>query len=61
MQKKGAFFQEDTLAEVRTVEAEAASFLDQISRYLITRGKIVSRVAKYPHVVRNTISWTGFF
>jgi len=46
----GVSIQEETLAEVRTVEAEAASFLDQISRYYLTRGKIVSKVAKYPHV-----------
>jgi len=46
----GVSIQEDTLAEVRTVESEAASFLDQISRYLLTRGKIVTKIAKYPHV-----------
>jgi len=46
----GVSIQEDTLAEVRQVESEAASFLDQISRYLLTRGKIVSKIAKYPHV-----------
>ncbi|VDP09307.1 unnamed protein product, partial [Soboliphyme baturini] len=46
----GVSIQEDTLSEVRTVEAEAASFLDQISRYLVARGKLVSKVAKYPHV-----------
>jgi len=32
------------------VESEAASYLDQISRYFLTRAKIVSKVAKYPHV-----------
>ncbi len=48
----GVSIQEDTLGEVRTVEAEAASFLDQISRYLLTRGRIVTKIAKYPHVVR---------
>jgi len=46
----GVSIQEDTLAEVRTVESEAASFLDQISRYLLTRGKLVTKIAKYPHV-----------
>ncbi|XP_014671162.1 PREDICTED: proteasome activator complex subunit 3-like isoform X2 [Priapulus caudatus] len=46
----GVSIQEETLAEVRTVEGEAASFLDQISRYFITRAKIISKVAKYPHV-----------
>ena len=32
------------LAEIRTVEGEAAAFFDQISRYFITRGKIVCKV-----------------
>lgn len=91
--------QEETVAELRTVESEAASYLDQISRYegtepflgvllgkgtfwgrsssfagadcawknlgtvclicslhfpnryYITRAKLVSKIAKYPHVV----------
>lgn len=46
----GVSIQEDTLAELRQVESEAASFLDQISRYFITRAKIVTKVSKYPHV-----------
>ncbi|XP_041478163.1 proteasome activator complex subunit 3-like [Lytechinus variegatus] len=46
----GVSVQEDTLSELRQVESEAASYLDQISRYYITRGKLVSKVAKYPHV-----------
>ncbi|XP_041365299.1 proteasome activator complex subunit 3-like [Gigantopelta aegis] len=46
----GVSIQEDTMAEARQVESEAATYLDQISRYYITRAKIVSRVAKYPHV-----------
>uniref|UniRef100_A0A8C7PW93 Proteasome activator complex subunit 3 n=1 Tax=Oncorhynchus mykiss TaxID=8022 RepID=A0A8C7PW93_ONCMY len=41
---------EETVAELRTVEGEAASYLDQISRYYITRAKLVSKIAKYPHV-----------
>uniref|UniRef100_A0A8D0GLE6 Proteasome activator complex subunit 1 n=1 Tax=Sphenodon punctatus TaxID=8508 RepID=A0A8D0GLE6_SPHPU len=41
---------EETVAELRTVESEAASYLDQISRYYITRAKLVSKIAKYPHV-----------
>ena len=45
------YFQEDIMAEARQVEADAATYLDQISRYFITRGKIISKVAKYPHVV----------
>lgn len=46
----GVSIQEDTLGEIRTVEGEAAAYLDQISRYFLTRGKMVSKVAKYPHV-----------
>ena len=34
------------LAEIRTVESEAAAFFDQISRYFITRGKVVTKVTK---------------
>ena len=45
------YLQEDTLGEARQVESEAASYLDQISRYFITRAKLVSKVAKYPHIV----------
>jgi len=46
----GVSIQEDTLGEIRTVEAEAAAFYEQISRYFMGRGKIISKVAKYPHV-----------
>jgi proteasome activator subunit 3 (PA28 gamma) len=46
----GVSIQEDTLGEIRTVEAEAATFFEQISRYYLTRAKIVTKVAKYPHV-----------
>ncbi|TRY55137.1 hypothetical protein DNTS_032636 [Danionella cerebrum] len=46
----GVSIQEETVAELRTVEGEQASFLDQISRYYITRAKLVSKIAKYPHV-----------
>lgn len=46
----GVSVQEDALGEARQVESEAASYLDQISRYYITRAKLVSKVAKYPHL-----------
>ncbi|XP_074026532.1 proteasome regulator gamma isoform X2 [Leptinotarsa decemlineata] len=46
----GVSIQEDTLAEVQSVESEAAAFFDQISRYFISRGKLISKVAKYPHI-----------
>ncbi|KAK2705474.1 proteasome activator complex subunit 3-like [Artemia franciscana] len=46
----GVSIQEDTLAEIRTAESEAAAFFDQISRYYSSRGKLVSKVAKYPYI-----------
>lgn len=46
----GVSIQEETLGEARQVESEAATYLDQISRYFISRGKLVSKVAKYPHI-----------
>uniref|UniRef100_A0A8C3G365 Proteasome activator complex subunit 3 n=1 Tax=Cyclopterus lumpus TaxID=8103 RepID=A0A8C3G365_CYCLU len=54
----GVSIQEETVAELRTVESEAASYLDQISRYYITRAKLVSKIVKYPHVedYRRTIT-----
>lgn len=47
----GVGVQEDALAEAKQVETDAASFLDQISRYYLTRGNIIAKVAKYPHVL----------
>ena len=44
------------MGEARQVESEAATFFDQISRYFLTRGKIISKVAKYPHVVSASCS-----
>ena len=40
------------MAEARQVETDAATYLDQVSRYYISRAKIISKIAKYPHVVR---------
>jgi proteasome activator subunit 3 (PA28 gamma) len=40
----GVSVQEDTLGEIQSVESEAAAFYDQISRYFVSRGKIVSKV-----------------
>lgn len=45
------FYQEDTLGEIRSVEAEAAAYFDQMSRYFLSRAKTVTKIAKYPHVV----------
>ena len=55
------YFQEDIMAEARQVEADAATYLDQISRYFITRGKIISKVAKYPHVVSVHVNRCKYF
>jgi len=46
----GVSIQEDTLGEIRAVEGEAATFYDAIARYHINRGKIISKVAKYPPI-----------
>ncbi|XP_014254235.1 proteasome activator complex subunit 3 [Cimex lectularius] len=46
----GVSVQEETLAEIQSVESEAAAFFDQISRYFCSRAKVISKVAKYPHV-----------
>lgn len=65
----GVAVQEETLGEIQSVESEAAAFFDQISRYFISRAKIVSKVAKYPHLddyrravqvrmeLQNTLFW----
>ncbi|XP_062826115.1 proteasome activator complex subunit 3-like [Anolis carolinensis] len=46
----GVSVQEDTVAELQTVESEAALHLDEIARYYTARAKLVSKIAKYPHV-----------
>ncbi|XP_048755782.1 proteasome activator complex subunit 3-like [Ostrea edulis] len=46
----GVSVQEDTMGEARQVETEAATYLDQVSRYFISRAKLISKVAKYPHI-----------
>lgn len=47
----GVAIQEETLTEIRTVEAEAAAYFDQMSRYFLSRARIITKIAKYPHVV----------
>jgi len=44
----GVSIQEEILSEVNRIQTEATSYLDQISRYYITRGKLLSKIAKYP-------------
>lgn len=46
----GVSIQEDVLVEIRASEGEAAAYFDQISRYFLSRGKTVTKVAKYPHI-----------
>lgn len=45
--------QEETLAEIRAIESEVATYLDHICKYYAVRGKLVSKLAKYPHVEDN--------
>ena len=53
----GVGVQEETLALVTQSEQDAATYLDQISRYYLNRARIISKIAKYPHVAdyRRTI------
>lgn len=46
----GVDIQEECLKEVSSIESEAATYVDQGTRYFMTRGKIVAKVAKYPFV-----------
>lgn len=55
----GVSIQEDILGEIRTVEVEATTYFDQVSRYFLNRAKIVTKIAKYPHVVRQ-LDWIIF-
>ncbi|CAF0820898.1 unnamed protein product [Brachionus calyciflorus] len=42
--------QEESLAEIRAIESEVATYLDHIYKYYAVRGKLVAKFAKYPHV-----------
>jgi len=46
----GVSVQEDTLGEIRQVESDGCSYLDAISSYHLNRGKVVTKIAKYPHI-----------
>jgi proteasome activator subunit 3 (PA28 gamma) len=46
----GVGIQEEVLNEVHRIQTESVNYLDAISRYFITRAKIISKVAKYPYV-----------
>ena len=38
------------MGEIRQVESDGCSYLDAISSYHLNRGKVVTKIAKYPHV-----------
>jgi proteasome activator subunit 3 (PA28 gamma) len=40
----------DSLAEIRTLESDVTQYLDLTYKYLISRGELIKKVAKYPHV-----------
>lgn len=44
------FFFKDSLAEIRTLESDVTQYLDLTYKYLISRGELIKKVAKYPHV-----------
>ncbi|XP_065839961.1 proteasome activator complex subunit 3-like [Oscarella lobularis] len=46
----GVSIQEDTLSEVTRLESDTSSFLDHVSRYYVARGKLASKLLKYPSV-----------
>jgi len=46
----GVSIQEDVVAEARTVESEASGYLDQVTRYYLQRARIITKIAKYPHI-----------
>ncbi|KAL5238867.1 hypothetical protein ACI65C_006277 [Semiaphis heraclei] len=46
----GVSVQEVTLAKIQQFEKEATNYLEKISRYHASRGKLITKVCKYPHV-----------
>ena len=46
----GVSIQEDVLAEIVKAESDAITYLDQLNKYFFTRGKMVSKVLKYPRI-----------
>ncbi|CAL8083266.1 unnamed protein product [Calicophoron daubneyi] len=46
----GVGIQEEVLTEASSIERDACTFLDQITRYYASRGKLVGKVAKFPHI-----------
>jgi len=46
----GVSIQEEVLSEVRQIESEVATLHEQTSRYFLMRAKLITKVARYPHV-----------
>ncbi|XP_063899974.1 proteasome activator complex subunit 3-like [Zophobas morio] len=46
----GVSIQEDTINEISRVEGSGFSALESIANYLVTRGKLVSKILKYPQI-----------
>ncbi|KAK9692872.1 Proteasome activator pa28 beta subunit [Popillia japonica] len=46
----GVSIQAGTLAEIQSVEVGTSAFFEQISKYYVARGKLISKVRKYPYV-----------
>ncbi|KAL7057257.1 hypothetical protein AAHC03_019032 [Spirometra sp. Aus1] len=46
----GVSIQEEVLSEASGIERDALTFLDQFTRYYASRGKLVGKVAKFPHI-----------
>lgn len=46
----GVSIQEEVLNEVHRIQNESVNYLDAVSRYFMTRGKIISKLIKYPYL-----------
>ncbi|VVC45906.1 Proteasome activator pa28, N-terminal domain,Proteasome activator pa28, C-terminal [Cinara cedri] len=46
----GVFIQEGTLVQILQVENEATSYLKHATQYYAARGKLITKVVKYPYV-----------
>jgi len=44
----GVSIQEEVLNEVHRIQSESVNYLDAVSRYFMTRGKIITKFIKYP-------------
>lgn len=52
----GVSVQEETVNELSRAEDTSFALLDSMNKYLMTRGKLVSRVIKYPGLRDYTVS-----